>query len=310
MGELKDRSRRRVRAAAATGVVLALVLASCGTGEDGGDPPTKDAQAVSPPEEVSTDLAALEEEFDARVGVVAIDLEDGRRVEHRDAERFGYASTVKAFVAAALLDATDETRRAERVEWTQADIDAAGYSPVTQEALEEGLTLDELVEAAVRESDNTATNLVLDRLGGPSALEEALRSAGDEETNVDAVEPGINDVSPGDPANTTTPAAFADLLGSIVEGAWLDPTDRDQLLDWMSGNATGDPLVRAGAPDGWIVADKSGGAGPRRGDVAVVEPPGRDPIVIVVLTERNDLAADYDDALVAEAAAVVLGALD
>ena len=304
------RVRRRIRTAATTGVVLALLLAGCGTGGDGGDPPTDDVQAVSPSEDVSGDLEALEDEFDARVGVVAIDLQDGRRVEHRGDERFGYASTLKGFVAAALLDATDEEDRGERVEWSQADIDAAGYSPVTEEALGEGATLDELAEALVRESDNTATNLVLDRLGGPSGLEEVLRQAGDDETNVDAVEPGINDVTPGDPANTTTPAAFADLLGSIVEGSWLEPADRDQLLDWMSGNATGDPLVRAGAPDGWTVADKSGGAGPRRGDVALVMPPGREPIVLVVLTERNDLSADYDDALIAETAAVVLGALD
>lgn len=310
MEESKDRNRRRVRAAAATSVVLALLLAGCGTGGDGGDPPTDDAAAGTPSEDVSGDLEALEDEFDARVGVVAIDLQDGRRVEHRGDERFGYASTLKGFVAAALLDATDEEDRGERVGWSQADIDAAGYSPVTEEALGEGATLDELAEALVRESDNTATNLVLDRLGGPSGLEEVLRQAGDDETNVDAVEPGINDVTPGDPANTTTPAAFADLLGSIVEGSWLEPADRDQLLDWMSGNATGDPLVRAGAPDGWTVADKSGGAGPRRGDVALVMPPGREPIVLVVLTERNDLSADYDDALIAETAAVVLGALD
>lgn len=297
------------RAVLVAGAVSALALAGCTSG-DGRDPQATSVPSSASAEAVSGDLAELEDEFDARVGVVAIDLEDGRRVEHRDDERFGYASTIKGFVAAALLDATDESDRAERVEWSQADIDVAGYSPVTQESLGEGLTLDELAEAAVRESDNTATNLVLERLGGPSALEEALRSVGDEDTNVDAVEPGINDVVPGDPANTTTPAAFAALLESIAEGDWLESADREQLFDWMSGNATGDPLIRAGAPDGWTVLDKSGGAGPRRGDVALVRPPGREPIVLVVLTERNDLAADYDDALVAEVAAVVLNAMD
>lgn len=309
MRDAPARRRRVVRDAAAAVLLSVLVLAGCSTG-GGEDPEVEEGPTTGPVVDVSGDLGALEERFDARVGVVAIDLQDGRRVEHRGDERFGYASTVKAFVAAALLDATDETAREEQVEWTQTDVDAAGYSPVTKESLAEGLTLDELAEAAVRESDNTATNLVLERLGGPSALEEALRSAGDEETSVDAVEPGINDVTPGEPANTTTPAAFAALLASIIEGGWLDEADREQLVDWMSGNATGDTLVRAGAPDGWTVADKSGGAGPRRGDVALVMPPGREPIVLVVLTERNDLSADYDDALVAEAAAVVLGALD
>jgi beta-lactamase class A len=89
----------------------------------------------------------------------------------------------------------------------------------------------------------------------------------------------------------------------------LSAEDRALLLDWMSGNATGDTLVRAGAPAGWSVADKSGGAGGIRNDVAVVTPPGRDAVVLSILSARNDPEADYDDALVARAAAVVLGAL-
>lgn len=308
MRDALARCRRGMRNAVAAALLPALVLAGCSTG--GGEAPEAEkGPTTDPPMDVSERLTLLEERFDARVGVVAVDLQDARRIEHRGDERFGYASTVKAFVAAALLDATDEGRRGERVEWSQADIDAAGYSPLTQESLDEGSTLDELAEAAVRESDNTATNLVLERLGGPAGLENALRSAGDEETSVDAVEPGINDVTPGELANTTTPAAFAALLESIAKGDWLESADREQLFDWMSGNATGDPLIRTGAPEGWIVLDKSGGAGPRRGDVALVQPPGREPIVLVVLTERNDLSVDYDDALVVETAAVVLGAL-
>jgi len=57
------------------------------------------------------------------------------------------------------------------------------------------------------------------------------------------------------------------------------------------------------------VADKSGGAGGIRNDVAVVTPPGRAPVVVTVFTTRNDPDARYDDALVARAAAIVLGAL-
>ena len=57
------------------------------------------------------------------------------------------------------------------------------------------------------------------------------------------------------------------------------------------------------------MADKSGGAGPIRDDVAVVTPPGRAPIVLVVLTTRTDPEADHDDALVARTAEVALGSL-
>lgn len=77
----------------------------------------------------------------------------------------------------------------------------------------------------------------------------------------------------------------------------------------MSGNATGDALIRAGAPADWTVLDKSGGVGPIRNDIAVVTPPGRAPILLTILTTRTDPAAPYDDALVAAVARLALAAL-
>lgn len=258
---------------------------------------------------VEAELAALETEFGARVGVQAIDTGDGRVVAHRADERFGFASTLKLLAAAVLLDRTTDAELAETVHWTAADVEAAGYSPVTSEHVADGLTLGELAEAAVRQSDNTAMNLVLERLGGPSGLDAALAELGDDVTSVDRTEPDLNDVTAGDPRDTTTPAAFARVLRAVAVDDALGPDDRATLLGWASGNATGDALVRAGAPEGWVVADKSGGAGPIRDDLALVTPPGRAPIVLVVLTTRDDPAADYDDALVARTAEVVLGAL-
>ncbi|MBD8487112.1 hypothetical protein IFT79_15970, partial [Frigoribacterium sp. CFBP 8759] len=57
------------------------------------------------------------------------------------------------------------------------------------------------------------------------------------------------------------------------------------------------------------VADKSGGAGGIRNDVAIVVPPSGGPVVISVLTTRNDPAARYDDSLVAAVAEVALSAV-
>jgi len=108
--------------------------------------------------------------------------------------------------------------------------------------------------------------------------------------------------------DTTTPAAFTADLAAVLDGSTLGTDDTALLLDWMTGNATGDTLVRAGAPEGWTVADKSGGAGGIRNDVALVTRPGGAPIVLTVMTTRKDPTAPYDDALVAETASTVLAA--
>jgi beta-lactamase class A len=242
--------------------------------------------------------------------VSVLDTGSGTTLTHRQEERFGYASTIKVLAAVVFLHDVPADQRDEVVTWTAADVTSAGHTPVTSQYVDEGMTLAALAEATVRTSDNLALNLVHDRIGGPAGLDRALEQLGDTTTEVVNTEPSLNTIEPGSTDDTTTPAAFTTDLAELATGDFLSGPDRATLLDWMSGNATGDTLIRAGAPDGWAVADKSGGAGGIRNDVAVITPPGRDPLVVTVLTERNDPDADYDDALVARAASVVLAEFD
>ncbi|MCL3837099.1 class A beta-lactamase [Aeromicrobium duanguangcaii] len=285
----------------------ALVLTGCSAASE----PTSERTATQTTTEspasaqVADRLAALEEQHDVKIGVSAVDAQ-GKLVEYRADDRFGYASTVKVFAAATLLAEKTPQERAKSVRWTQADIDAAGYSPVTSAHLERRLTLDELAEGAVRDSDNTAMNLVLRSVGGAEAVEKFLRTLGDDRTQLDSYEPDLNTVTPGKPANTTTPAAFRAALRVVLEKNALEPQERRTLLDWMSGNSTGDALIRAGLPAEWKVADKSGGSGGMRNDIGVVTGPGGQTVYLAVFTSTNDPEAEYDDVVVAEAARAVL----
>ena len=282
---------------------FALALAGCGPSVDR----PEGSSSVAPDQSAGTEaIRALETRFEAEVGISALDTGDQSTFEYRADARFGYASTLKLFMAAEFLRVVAPADRDELVTWSRADVEASGYSPVTEASVENVLTLAQLTEAAVRQSNNTATNLVLDRIGGPAGLEAALRQLGDDTSEVVNREPALNDVEPGTTDDTTTPAAFTANLAAYLDGSVLDDRDRATLVDWMSDNATGDSLVRAGAPAGWVVADKSGGAGAMRNDVAVVTPPDRDPIILTILTRRTDPTAEYDDELVARAAAVAL----
>ena len=72
----------------------------------------------------------------------------------------------------------------------------------------------------------------------------------------------------------------------------------------------GGELIRAGVPDGWVVGDKSGAAGyGTRNDIAVIWPPDRAPIVLAVLSSRDEQDASYDNALIAQATEVVIAQL-
>lgn len=253
-------------------------------------------------------LDRLERREGGRVGVHLLDTGTGESVGHRQDERFAFASTVKALLAAVVLDRLPEAGLERRLRWTEADL--VDYSPVTEQHVDGGLTVAEVLEAAVTVSDNTAANLLLELVGGPAGLDRALAEVGDETTEAVRTEPTLNDFTPGDPRDTSTPRALAESLAAFAVGDALGEGDRQVLVDLLRRNTTGDDLVRAAAPEGWVVGDKTGTADwGTRNDIAVLEPPGREPIVLAVLTRGETADAEPRDALVAEVARIALDAV-
>ncbi|MFI7387458.1 class A beta-lactamase [Streptomyces sp. NPDC049813] len=258
-------------------------------------------------------LAALEREHGARLGVFAQNLRTGAAHTHRADERFPLCSTFKTLAVAAVLRDLDDdgTYLARRVRYTRADLDRAGGAPVTgrPENLAHGMTVAELCGAALSYSDNTAANLLLDRLGGPAAVTRFARSAGDRVTRLDRWEPELNSAEPGRITDTTTPRAIGATYARLVLGRILDPGDRARLAGWLLANTTSDERFRAGLPAGWVLADKTGtGAYGTANDVGVAWTPGGDPVVLSVLTTKPARDATADDALVARAAELIAAA--
>lgn len=291
---------RRTAALAAA----ALLLTACGATDDAQEAtPTVGPDAAQ--ERQSEAFTTLEDDFDASLGVHVLDTGSGRSVENRADERFAYGSSGKALLAAALLATTEPAALDRTVRWGAGAV--VENSPFTESRVGVGATLGQVAEAMVRQSDNTAFNVVLRELGGNAAFAAALREVGDDTTRPARRETALNGATPGDERDTTTPRAMAATLRAYLLDGGLDPDDAALLLDWMSGNATGDSLVRAGVPSDWVVADKSGAAAyGTRNDVAVVRPPGRDPLVVVVMSSRDTADAARDDRLVARATRTAL----
>ncbi|MCP1534140.1 beta-lactamase class A [Bacillus velezensis] len=250
----------------------------------------------------------LEKKFDARLGVYAIDTGSNKTIAYRPNERFAYASTYKVLAAAAVLKKSSNEKLNAIIRYSKDDL--VTYSPITEKHLDTGMSLKEISEAAVRYSDNTAGNLLLQQLGGPKGFEKSLKQIGDHVTKADRFETDLNSAIPGDRRDTSTAKALANDLKTFALGNTLTADKRTILTDWMRGNATGDELIRAGAPAGWEVGDKSGaGSYGTRNDIAIVWPPDRAPIVLAILSNRFTEDANYNNALIAEAAKVALNDL-
>lgn len=253
-------------------------------------------------------FADLEQRDGARVGVVAVDTGSGRSLGYRADERFAFASTNKVQIAAAVLAASSPADLDEVVHYDRGDL--LSYAPVTTPAVDTGLTVRQLVDAAIRQSDNTAANLLVERVGGVAGVTRWLRGLGDATTDVSRTEPDLNTAVPGDRRDTTTPARSAADLRAVLLGDALDADDRSLLRDAMLGTTTGATTIRAGVDPSWTVADKTGTASYGvRNDVAVVTPPGGDPIVLVVMTAHTSADAEPSDALVADATRIAIAHL-
>ncbi|MBA0053368.1 class A beta-lactamase [Streptomyces sp. AJS327] len=253
-------------------------------------------------------FASLERRFDARLGVYALDTGSGRTIRHRPDERFAYCSTHKALSAAAVLKQNTLEELEERVRYGPEDL--VPHSPITERYVGTGMTLRALCDAAIRYSDNTAANLLFDELGGPKVFQATLAVLGDTVTRADRIETDLNEATPGDARDTSTPRALATDLRAYVLGDALGEGKQQLLVDWLQRNTTGDDLIRAGVPDTWVVGDKTGAGGyGTRNDIAIVWPPRSAPLAIAVLSSRDTRDAEYDDELIARAARTVVAAL-
>lgn len=255
------------------------------------------AQRADEPQRVdeATSLADIEARLGGRVGVYAADTRTGRWMGRRVDERFAMCSTFKWLLVAACLASVErgELSLSDRVAFGEEDL--VEHAPLTREHVIAGsLSVEELARGAVVVSDNTAANLLLSRIGGPSGLTRFTRAQGDSVTRLDRSEPALNENLASDPRDTTSPRAMGELLRRVVLGDVLSQSSRERLLGWMRESETGKRRLRAGLPPEWRTGDKTGSCA--RGavnDVAIAFPSGDAPVVVAAFT--SDSSASFDD---------------
>lgn len=286
-------------------LAAAVVTAACGraaTSPTPGDP-------TEPLPPIDERIGLQENRYDADVGLYAANLNSGRTLAHRDGDAFAMCSVFKAYLAARVLYGAqrDELRLEETVPVDPAALKP--HSPVTGPEAGNRITLARLCEGALQQSDNTAANLLLERIGGPPAVTAFARLIGDERTRLDRWETELNSALPGDPRDTSTPHALGEGIRTLLTGTVLDDGRRRQLDEWMRGNLTSARSMRAGLPEGWTSADKTGaGDYASTNDVGIAYGPAGERILLSIMTRTRggDPGAPALQPLIADVTALVL----
>ena len=244
-------------------------------------------------------LAELEASSGERIGVSAINTATNTRIQYRAKERFPFCSTSKVMGVSAILKQSMADSHFLQQKVTYKKEDLVAYSPITKKHLADGMTISELCAAAITQSDNTAMNLLIKKLGGPEAVTAFAHSIGDHTFRLDRWEPQLNSAIPDDLRDTSTPAAMEKSLQQLALGDALALPQREQLQAWLKSNTTGNSRIRAGLPKGWVVGDKTGtGDYGTTNDIGIIWPPKCSSIVVAIyFTQNKKNVAPRDDVI-------------
>lgn len=284
----------------------------------------------------------------ATLGVAVLDLASGASAGVNADQAFPMMSVFKAPVAAAVLSRVDDGSLSlqQAVTITRGQVqDGSAVPSVGAHFHGERMTftVEQLLKAAVSESDNTAVNALIRTVGGPQAVTHYLRAHGIDGMRVDMDEVGVSHVFNGlgdggsmpahesdaaadqrlargyaaflaDPRNSSTPTAAIDFLRKLVGGQLLSAHSTQRLLELMTAQTTPNRL-RAGVPAGVRFADKTGtsatfnGATGAYNDIGIMFLPDNH-VVLVAVFLRDSRGSNQDrDALFADVARTVAAAV-
>lgn len=247
---------------------------------------------------------AIEASSQGRLGVAVLDTHSGRLTGHRLDERFPMCSTFKWLAAAHVLQRVDQGLEQLERQIPFGPEALLHWSPVTERHADgNGMTLAALCHAAITESDNAAANLILHTLGGPKGLTQFARQLDDPVTRLDRWEPELNEATPGDARDTSSPRAMAGLLQRCVLGDALSARSRAQLTQWLRGTRTNTARLAAQMPADWRVGSKTGTGGHgTTNDVGIYWPAGHAPLVVAAFLTESAASLQTREAALAQVA--------
>lgn len=252
--------------------------------------------------ELMTLLQQQEQRLNARIGMAVVNAQGETVFGYRQDERFPLTSTFKTLACAALLERLQHSGGSLDEQVTIPREALLDYAPITKNYLAPArISLDTLCAAAVSYSDNTAGNRILAYLGGPDAVTQFMRGLGDNVTRLDRTEPTLNEATPGDARDTSSPQSMAVGLQKILHSDTLSPANRAALDHWMRDDKVGDALLRAALPTDWAIADKTGAGGHgSRAIIAAVYPPKRQAFYVAIYITQTEATLQTANAAIAE----------
>jgi len=221
-------------------------------------------------------------------GIFIADLDTGNYVDVNGNSSFPSASTIKLPILVAFFQDVEagKIQLNEQLTMTKEMV-VGGSGDMQRKPVGSTFTTLEVADKMMVVSDNTATNMLIARLGGIDALNQRFRSWGLTATTLRNPLPDI----PG--TNTTTPKELVQVMGMVSKGQLVSNTMSQRIFEIMARNQRRH-LLPKGLGAGAKIANKTGYIGAMLGDVGLIELPTGKRYIAAVMVQRprNDPRAE------------------
>ncbi len=279
--------------------------------------PTKPLKKVElkPDAELQKHIETIAAEAKGNVGVAAVVLETGESATLNAEQHFPMQSVYKLPISMAVMHEIDDEKLSidEQIGVTKDDMAPANlYSPLRDKYPDGGtLTVRELIEYAVSQSDNTACDVLIRLAGGADAIQQYLVAIGIKDMRVANPEREIQPNWPLQYENFATPNSAVTLLRSLQDGNGISDTNREILMKFMVDSTTGPNRLKGMLPKGTEVAHKTGTSGTQNGitaatnDIGIITLPNGKHIATAVFVSDSPADENTREAVIAKIAKAV-----
>ena len=213
-------------------------------------------------------------------GVFLIDTDSGAYVNMNGDTTISAASTIKLPILVAFFQAVDQGRiKLDDMLTMEESHVAEGSGDMQFRKPGRKYTALQTVTKMIVISDNTATNMLIEALGGAEVLNQLFQSWGLENTTINNPLPDL----PG--TNTTSPKDLINLISQVNQGGLVSLKSRDRLFGIME-RISNDSLLPRGIGRGAIIAHKTGNLKNVLADVGMIDLLNGKRYLLAVLVKR------------------------
>lgn len=251
-------------------------------------------------QKLDTTVLQVNHDLDGTMGVAILDLTDGRTLLLNPDTVFTQASSIKVTVLAELYRQQQQSEQGLPDKAKLSDLYTMSTSDlVADSAIMRGLTPGvtrvtnrDLATFMVAVSDNSATNVLINRVGMAS-VNAMLNSLGLAHTRLQRQMMDVKAALAGR-ENLSTPRDMMTLFADLYHGKLLNKALTDDYLKVLGTRKESD--IPRFIPEDVVIANKPGELAGVRNDVGIVFVPNR-PFVIVVMTAYLKHERDGNDAI-------------